>query len=304
MASSSTDPRRQDSPGEDTHDETRPAVDSGSSGTGDGASAEQPVDADRKIDDSLGTRVADFAENVAEATLTESSLREARANDDNEEVEAPERVAATKRGNKPVMASPLLSLPRAKSPRAITLFIHGGDESGNLRMRRGDPAYLRMVPFARHLERHTHSQVGGALVRLSVRGWNEPDLPAVQDTQWAIQRLRARYPDVPLAIAGHSMGGRVVLELLAQEEFAAAVALAPWASEEYHAQNMTKTPLLVMHGRHDTVTDPDASRDLVERVNAAGGDARFESIAGWHAMLWRPHQWHKTTTKFLAHHLV
>ena len=261
--------------------------------------------------DSFGTKVGDFAENVVEASLTDKSFSQTQEEADSQQIEAPEREAATKRGNKTVMASPLLTLPRTKNPKAITLFIHGGDVEGNLRMRRGDPGYLRMVPFARHLERHTRGRVGSALVRLSVRGWNEPDLPAMEDTLWALDRIRARYPDLPVAVAGHSMGGRVVLELLTQlaqqsnpkHSITAAVALAPWASDEYAAEPLTHTPLLIVHGRHDTVTDPKASEDLVRRIDAAGGNAQFTSLAGWHSMLWRPHAWHKASTDFLAEHL-
>lgn len=256
---------------------------------------------------SVGDRVADFLDAAADRLLTDDTLRDgdvAGLGADAVAIEAPRREATTKRSGKAVTASPLLSMPRAKHPEALALFVHGGDVTGYLAMRRGDPAYLRMIPFARDLERRSHGRVGAAVLRLAVRGWNEPEKPGVEDARWALRELRRRYPGLPIAVVGHSMGGRIVLELAATEDLAAIVALAPWASDEYSASLFTETPLLGIHGRHNTVTDPEATRDLIERIVAAGGPARFLSLPGWHAMLWHPMRWHKASSEFLVHHLT
>lgn len=256
---------------------------------------------------SVSDRVADSLDDAADRLLTDDSSRDEDVTGlgtDALALEAPQREATTKRSGRAVKASPLLSMPRAKNPQALALFIHGGDVTGYLAMRRGDPAYLRMIPFARDVERRSEGHVGAAVLRLAVRGWNEPDKPAVEDARWALRELRRRHPGLPIAVVGHSMGGRVVLELAATEELAAIVALAPWASDEYPAELFTGTPLLGVHGRHDTVTDPEATRDLIERVVATGGDARFLSLPGWHAMLWRPMRWHRASSAFLIDHLT
>lgn len=262
----------------------------------------------RAVEDaSVTDRMADYLDDAADRLLTDDALRDedvAGLGSDAVTFEAPQRDATTKRSGKAVKASPLLSMPRARRPKAVALFIHGGDVTGYLAMRRGDPAYLRMIPFARDVERRSRGRVGAAVLRLAVRGWNDPDKPAVEDARWALRELRRRYPNLPIAVVGHSMGGRVVLELAATEELAAIVALAPWAADEYPAHLFVGTPLLGIHGRQDTVTDPDATRDLVERVVAAGGDARFVSMPGWHAMLWHPMRWHKASSAFLIDHLT
>ena len=219
-------------------------------------------------------------------------------------VEAPQRPATTKRGGAAVVASPLLTIPRVRHPEAIVLFVHGGDVEGHLRMRRGDPAYLRIVPFARDVERRSHGRIGGATLRLAVRGWNEREKPAVEDTRWALGELRDRYPGVPIAIAGHSMGGRVALDIASSEDVAAVVALAPWAAEAYEPATFRTIPLLGIHGRRDTVTNPVATKKLIDDVAALGGDALFVSMPGWHAMLWAARRWHRETSRFLIDHLL
>lgn len=269
-------------------------------------------DADRAAgapDETIGDELGRRAEDLVDAALTDEddtpqAVDGERLTDESPTLEAPVREAARRRSGKPVMASPQLAMPHATAPDAITLFVHGGDVTGNLRMRRLDPAYLRMVPFARDLERRTRGRIGGALLRLAVRGWNDPDTPAVDDTLWALGELRRRYPNTPLALAGHSMGGRVVLHLAGHEELSALVGLAPWASEEYDAHDFLGTPTLIVHGRQDSVTDPDASADLVKRIQALGGEADFVSLTGWHAMLWRPMRWHRECSDFLASHLL
>lgn len=267
------------------------------------------------VGDSRGDGVAEMAQDAADALL---------ADDDagggplpapgGTSVEAPRREATTKRSGEAVTASPLLVGPRVKDPEAIVLFVHGGDVEGYLQMRRGDPGYLRMVPFARDVERRSRGRIGGALVRLAVRGWNEPDRPAVEDARWALRELRRRHPDAPIAVAGHSMGGRVVLDLAGgpgakhpegeDVEVAARVLLAPWACGQYDPRAFVDAPLLALHGRHDTVTDPEETEAFVTAVRAAGGDARFVSLPGWHAMLLRPNRWHKLTSRFLIENLL
>lgn len=260
-----------------------------------------PLATETVSQDEVGTKIGDIAEGFVNAVLTEDPVDEAfdAAAAPGELLEAPKRAASRRRSGKSVEASPLLAMPKVTDPEGIALFVHGGDVTSHIPARRGDPAYLRIVPFARDLERRSRGRFGGAVLRLSMRGWNDPDLPAIEDTMWALRVLRERYPDTPIALVGHSMGGRVVLHLGDEADVDALVGLAPWAADEYHADDFVRTPLLIVHGRRDTVTDPDASEDLVQRVRAAGGDATFVPMKGWHAMLWQANDWHKTCSTFL-----
>lgn len=76
-------------------------------------------------------------------------------------------------------------------------------------------------------------------------------------------------------------------------------ALAPWRADAYPADRFTDTPLLVGHGERDHLTDAEASHDLVDRITAAGGQARFVSMSGGHTMTWNPQAWHRLASRFV-----
>lgn len=263
---------------------------------------------------SLGDRAADAFAAAADRLLADGEVSDERLvsgtvgdeplTEQPDTIQAPERTATRRRSGEAVTASPTLTMPRVKNPEAVALFVHGGDVEGTLRMHRADPAFVRMVPFARDVERRSRGRIGGALLRLAVRGWNDPEKPAVEDTRWALGELRRRYPGVPIAVVGHSMGGRVALDIAASEHLAAVVGLAPWAADTYDAEAFREVPLLGVHGRHDTVTDPKATKDLVDRIKAVGGTAEFVSMPGWHAMLVNPVRWHREASTFLIDHLL
>lgn len=167
-----------------------------------------------------------------------------------------------------------------------------------------DPAVQMLRPLAHRLERWSHKRL--AVVRLvnAVRGWNEPIRSPLADAEWALMRLRQVYPDRPIGLVGHSMGGRVALSLAGRPGVRSVVGLAPWLADGFDERAFERTPLYVVHGRQDTVTDNEASRKLVERVRAGGGDATYQSVRGWHALLWRPLSWQRPVEKFLERTLL
>ena len=201
-------------------------------------------------------------------------------------------------------ASPFLAGPRVRAPEAIALVLHGGRPESMEHTSTRNLAFVRMLPIARDVERRSAGRVGALVLRYAVRGWNDPHKSPVRDAVWALDRLRDRHPGLPVGVVGHSMGGRVALELAGRDDVCSVVALAPWRADDYPADGFTGTPLLVVHGRFDTVTDPHASADLVRRVRAAGGHAAYLSVPDRHAMMLRPRSWHRAASQFLIDTLL
>lgn len=195
--------------------------------------------------------------------------------------------------------SAALTWPGVRRPTALALMLHGGQPDGAVPVTAVDPALLRMRPFVWDVQARSRGRVGAALLRNAVRGWDAAGHSSVDDALWAIEQLRERYPGLPITLVGHSMGGRTAFALAGRTELAGIAALAPWRADAYPAAQFTGAPLLVAHGERDHLTDAEASRDLVERVTAAGGDARFVSMSGGHTMTWNPQAWHRLTSRFV-----
>ncbi|MBN9620076.1 MAG: alpha/beta hydrolase, partial [Actinobacteria bacterium] len=98
---------------------------------------------------------------------------------------------------------------------AVALVLHGGRERGTGPVRARNLAVIRMQPFASALTR-SGAPLGLAVARLRyrVRGWNGALRSPVDDVEWALDSLATRFPDAPVALVGHSMGGRAAVYAL------------------------------------------------------------------------------------------
>lgn len=202
-------------------------------------------------------------------------------------------------------AHPFLTLPDGRrNPEAIALLLHGGAEEGLGRTFKASPPVLRMIAVARSIERDGRGRIATAVLRDAVRGYNGDARSPVRDAQWAIARLRELYPGTPLALVGHSMGGRVALELAGAEGVVSVVGMAPWIPQLYDVEPFLDRHTLMLHGRKDVITDPRKSARLAELIAQAGGDARSVQLPDAHAMLLKARAWHRHTTEFLAETLL
>lgn len=202
-------------------------------------------------------------------------------------------------------AHPFLSLPDGRRrPEAVALLLHGGAEEGLDRTTKYTPPLLRMLAVGRGIERGADGRIATAVLRDAVRGYNDAKRSPVGDAEWAIERLRELYPDVPLALVGHSMGGRVALELAGSDGVVSVVGLAPWIPQRYDVEPFLSRHTLLLHGTKDFVTDPKESSALVRRIAVAGGDARSVQLPDWHAMLLQAPRWHRHTSEFLRETLL
>ncbi|MFP5023005.1 alpha/beta hydrolase [Pseudonocardia phyllosphaerae] len=192
-------------------------------------------------------------------------------------------------------------------PAAVVLVAHGGQSHSTVPATRRGLAYWRMRPFAHALDRygrHARSELGVGvavyLLRYRVRGWNGAARDALVDTEWAIGELARRHPGRPLALVGHSMGGRAVLYAAGAPDVVAVCALAPWLDGTDPVAQLAGRSVLIAHGDHERITDPAESLAYAERARAVTDRvARFDVHGDGHAMLRRAADWTSLVRRFV-----
>ncbi len=189
-------------------------------------------------------------------------------------------------------------------PEAVVVILHGGTERSRVPVAWWRMTVLRMVPFATAIERRAGDRVAVLRLKNRVQGWNEPVKDAVVDARWALDRVRRALPGVPIALVGHSMGGRVALHLAADPDVAAVVALAPWVENDVR-QPRPGTPVLLMHGTRDRTTDPRRTQVIARWFAEAGVPVRHIRVEGeTHAMMRHSREWHEMVAHFLVGSLL
>ena len=197
---------------------------------------------------------------------------------------------------------PKLLVADAAGPvRAIALVLHGGRSKSRLPVRATNLAVLRMRPFVSSLRRYATSGLVVAQVRYRVRGWNGAERSPVPDTLWALDRLTERFPDVPVALVGHSMGGRAAMYAAAHDAVRSVVGLAPWIEPGDPVAPLAGRRLLIAHGDNDRMTDPRASASFARSAERIAESVTYVRVEGErHAMLRRASLWHDLATGFVA----
>ena len=190
------------------------------------------------------------------------------------------------------------------SPRAAVLVLHGGGVRGKLPMHWRASPLLRTLPFALAIDRAGRGEL--AVVRLRNRyfGWNGADQDPVHDALWALDVIRERLPGVPIALVGHSMGGRVALTLAEQPDVRAVVGLAPWIEPEDEPRGAPGLSVLLMHGSRDRTTDPRRTQRHAARLRRLGAAVTLIDVLDGHAMLWQASRWHRTVARFVRDALL
>lgn len=189
-------------------------------------------------------------------------------------------------------------------PEGVVLVLHGGADRSRVPVTWWRLPVLRMLPFATTIEHDTGERLAVLRLKYRVRGWNGSRQDPVQDARWAIERIRRVLPGLPIALVGHSMGGRVALRIAGETEVAAVAALAPWVEVDTRRPKGA-APILLMHGTRDRMTDPRRTAILAQRWDSAGIDVRHVAVADEkHAMLRRPAFWHRTVADFVSDALL
>ncbi|HSO65504.1 MAG TPA: alpha/beta fold hydrolase [Ornithinibacter sp.] len=185
-------------------------------------------------------------------------------------------------------------------PSGVVLILHGGAEHGRMPVAWWRLPVLRMVPFASTITRRAGDDLAVLRLKNRVRGWNGSRQDPVHDARWALDRIRRTLPGRPVVVVGHSMGGRVALHLGSEPDVAGVVALAPWIESDAR-QPRPGTPVLLVHGTRDRITDPRRTNILAKRFSDNGVDVRHVRVEGGaHAMLRDAAVWHDTVCDFVT----
>ncbi|MGI8679212.1 MAG: alpha/beta fold hydrolase [Jatrophihabitans sp.] len=187
------------------------------------------------------------------------------------------------------------------STGAVALVLHGGRAKGNGAVRANQLAVLRMRPFATSLHR-AGARHGLAVARLQylVRGWNGSIRSPVADVTWALDQLAEQYPDAPVALVGHSMGGRAAMYAAGHASVRAVVGLAPWIEPGDPFAQLAGRRVLIAHGDLDRMTSSPASAAYARDAARVAASVSYVAIhSERHAMLRRAQLWHELTTGYV-----
>lgn len=184
-------------------------------------------------------------------------------------------------------------------PQGVVLVLHGGSESGRVPVTWWRLPVVRMAPFAASIQWRAGDRIAVLRLKNRVRGWNGTNQDPVTDARWALERIRHVLPGVPVVLVGHSMGGRVALRLAAEPGVAGVAALAPWVESD-SVQARPGTPVLLVHGSRDRVTDPRRTAVLASRLHDRGVDVRSVTMDDGHPMLRDAGGWHRIVRDFVT----
>jgi alpha-beta hydrolase superfamily lysophospholipase len=185
------------------------------------------------------------------------------------------------------------------SPEGVVVVLHGGASRGEGTM--VSPAQLsvlRMVPVAHRIARAGRSRLAVHRLLNSHRGWDARTTP-VMDAAWALQRVAEQHGDVPVALVGHSLGGRAALLAGDAAQVRSVVALNPWVLPSDHV-DLRGRRVLVVHGSEDRIAAPSRSAELARRL-ARTTDVGYVSVPGArHAMLRQGRTFETYAAEFVA----
>ena len=180
-----------------------------------------------------------------------------------------------------------------KSPDAVVLVLHGGasrrqagGSSETMTVSPTQLSVLRMVPIANRIARDGRGRLAVFRLLNSVRGWDTSHTP-VDDARWALEQLRGRFGELPIALVGHSLGGRAALLAASQPDVRTVGALAPWVYPTDVVPGLTGRRILIVHGSADRIASPERSAAVARTLEKSTAVSYVTVRGGKHAMLRR-----------------
>ena len=164
------------------------------------------------------------------------------------------------------------------------LLVHGGAaREGESAVSPTQLSVLRMIPLAHRISRTSRGRLTVVRLLNSTRGWDTSHTPAM-DVRWALGELENRYGALPVALVGHSLGGRATLLAGDAEGVRSVVALNPWL-HAHDTNDLGGRRVLIVHGTEDRVASITQARTVADRLARTTRLAFLEVPGGKHAML-------------------
>src|SRR4051794_19624097 len=161
------------------------------------------------------------------------------------------------------------SLTRHDAParaEGLVLVLHGGKDRSRDPVTGRSLSWRRAQGLARALSRRLRGEdVGVWVLRHRTVGWNGDGAGKVEDARWALDRAREEHGEVPVAVLGHSMGGRTACHVADHGLVRGVVALAPWLPPGEPVTALAGRELHAAHGRLDHITRASDTRAYVDR---------------------------------------
>lgn len=193
---------------------------------------------------------------------------------------------------------------RPPDTKAVALVLHGGAERGRQANRAWSHNVARLLPFSWSLARLPGPLAVGRL-RFGVRGWNGDERSPVADAEWALGEIRQQFPGRPVAVIGHSMGGRVALHVADDPDVDLLVGLAAWVEPSDPVPVRDGMRSVFMHSDRDRITSIAGPRRVVQALRDEGKPASLIRIAeSDHPMLRRAGTWTALVTETVAAHFA
>jgi alpha-beta hydrolase superfamily lysophospholipase len=178
-------------------------------------------------------------------------------------------------------------------PVAVVLVLHGGKDRSRAEVTARSLSWQRSAGLARTLGRRLHAaRVAVRLLRYRTVGWNGDGADKVADARWALDRTQAELGAHPVALLGHSLGGRTACRAADHDLVRGVVALAPWLPAGEPVAALTGKELHAAHGRRDRITRASDTRAYVERAAQVAEAASFTDMGDrGHYLLTGIHAW-------------
>lgn len=191
--------------------------------------------------------------------------------------------------------------PDLPHPELIVLIFPGGTDRSYRPFRAWQPSALRMYPFTWSLRARFGRAVAVRQVRYRVYGWNGGQASPMLYARAALDEETRAHPGVPVAVIGHSMGGRVAALLADDPRVIGVLALAPWWQFADWRAIGDGVRVVAIHGDADRVTFARRTAKGIGELRARGVDAHYVNVpGGGHPMLDHIRLWQSAAIDFVA----